>query len=430
MTSQEKRRIGKSFRRTQIGLTGLWLLILYPVLLWVVVGTLSAYGYQDKIGTDLSIPMVMRCADQLKEIDSRRARLESELADIRVKEAEAKSEYNLARQKANDFQSELMKFQNEVVPRLRFLMSASSMSKETMDNLDDIGIIGEYMEKYSTDEKVAGLMPRYRELVKAWAETDTRYFNAKLKMGNIDQEIDNRNQELDKVRKEAEAVLLNNKVRDYIAELDYMNTFRFVKFATMPSQLLTLILTLSMGALGSLICITHDYFVVESKHPFAWYLFRPFLGMVTAVAVYVLAKAGQLTISDVSASQSLSENLNPFFISFLGIISGLLSEQATERIRSAGGMIFQGAGGDAGGPDRWAVGLEAEIKRQGKTAAELAPFVDVPEKTIEEWLAESKPVPAEGQQVIAAWLGVPVRKLFTDVSPASTAKAPGGDDES
>jgi hypothetical protein len=39
--------------------------------------------------------------------------------------------------------------------------------------------------------------------------------------------------------------------------------------------------------------------------------------------------------------------LNPYFIAFVAIISGLLSEQAVERIRGVGGSFFSARDGEA-----------------------------------------------------------------------------------
>jgi hypothetical protein len=147
--------------------------------------------------------------------------------------------------------------------------------------------------------------------------------------------------------------------------------------------------------------------------PFSWYLFRPFLGAITALAIFILAKAGQITISDVSISQGFKEALNPYFISFLAIISGLLSEQAIERIRSAGATVFR----SEFMKDRWAVGLKPALKDQGKTDSDLLPFLSTPAETVRDWIEERKPVPSDDQRTISLRMGIPARKLFTDLPP-------------
>jgi hypothetical protein len=149
------------------------------------------------------------------------------------------------------------------------------------------------------------------------------------------------NDRLRVLRSEEEDLFRSDREKDYISELLSLNDFGFAFLATMPTQLLTLILTLSMGALGSVISLTRAFFDRQATAPFSFYLFRPFLGMVTAIAIFVLAKAGQISISDASLSQGISENLNPFLISFLAVLSGLFSEHAYERIQRAGWAVFR-----------------------------------------------------------------------------------------
>ena len=223
----------------------------------------------------------------------------------------------------------------------------------------------------------------------------------------------------DSVLKAIKELSAKRGVLDLTGGLQFMRKLGFVWLATRPGQLLTLLLTLSMGALGSLNYITRDYFNPKPNRTFSWYLFRPFLGMVTAVAVFVLAKAGQLTISDGSIGDSAAENLNPYFISFLAIISGLLSEQATEKIRSVGAGLFQSETPDRAGAARWAVNLRARIDERGKSDEQLVEFIEHSSADIEAWIAEKRAVPADAQRSIASWLGVPIRGLFTDLPPKS-----------
>ena len=115
------------------------------------------------------------------------------------------------------------------------------------------------------------------------------------------------------VAESEEAKMDNDELRDFLVELRYLTRLRFDILATMPAQLLTLILTLSMGSLGSVIFLTRELFREGEKHSINWYIFRPFLGMVTAIAIFVLAKSGQLVISDGGNPESgkMSETLNP-----------------------------------------------------------------------------------------------------------------------
>jgi len=186
-------------------------------------------------------------------------------------------------------------------------------------------------------------------------------------------------------------------------------------FIQIPRQLLVLLLTISMGVLGSLMRITRNYFdrKPDEEEAFSWYIFRPFLGAITALAVLILLKAGQLTITNASISSD-TEGLNPFFISFLALISGFLSVQAHDRIRRAGATIF----GTSQRPSvsRWLV--KSRLKTLGsKDLVSLASYLGVSEEKVQKWFDLQEAVPESAQPIVAAWLDEPQQILFTDLKP-------------
>lgn len=191
--------------------------------------------------------------------------------------------------------------------------------------------------------------------------------------------------------------------------------FCLSKFIQLPEQFLELILTISMGVLGSLMRITRNYFDKEpdEEEALAWYIFRPFLGAITALAVLILLKAGQLTISNPSDGAG-PDGLNPFFISFIAIISGFLSVQAHDRIRRAGAAIFGTA--QPRSVSRWLV--QSRLKSLGsKDLVSLASYLGVSEEKVQRWFELQEPVPEPAQPIVAAWLDEPQRILFTDLKP-------------
>lgn len=196
-------------------------------------------------------------------------------------------------------------------------------------------------------------------------------------------------------------------------------------FSQMPPDMLTLILVLAMGALGGTISLTRLYFRDgatdgEPEGRPSYYLFRPFLGAITALAVYILAKAGVLVIS-APTSEGSGANLSPFFVSFLGIVSGLLAEQALDTIQRTGTNLFAEA--STVGRSRWAHGLKEALG--GNDAAKAAEFeakkkdladtIDVAQETMREWVEEEKAVPSPYQALIAAYLHMSPRNLFSDM---------------
>jgi hypothetical protein len=181
--------------------------------------------------------------------------------------------------------------------------------------------------------------------------------------------------------------------------------------AVMPAWMLTLIVTLAMGALGSLLHVAKSYLDEtcehrDDYHPMSWFFLRPLLGIVTAFAVFVFFQTG-LAFTDDKLTHG---SLNPFFIAFIAILSGLMSWQAVESIHRWGERFL--------GEEEtksWAYGLEGAfgIKRE-KTVAELAAWLKVEESQIRCWMAEQQPVPRDLQEKIAVWFGIDRRHLFSE----------------
>lgn len=207
----------------------------------------------------------------------------------------------------------------------------------------------------------------------------------------------------------------DQKMESFVAEFKSLKDYKFDIFATMPVNLLTLILTLSMGAFGSVIFMTRELFTRSSKRSFLWFLFRPFLGMVTAIALFVFIKSGQNLITDSSFGEGV-EAVNPFFLSFVGIVAGLLSEQALERIQVSGKKILKI---QESNDMKWAFQLKKEMEFQGKTSDELCRYTEEKAELVKEWMEEKTPVTPENQRIIAVWLKKEQRELFTDLPPAS-----------
>lgn len=195
-------------------------------------------------------------------------------------------------------------------------------------------------------------------------------------------------------------------------------------FSKMPPDTLTLILVLAMGALGGTIHLSRRHLRAvdntnnETIQP-SYYLFRPFLGAITALSVFILVKAGVL-VASIPSPEGETANLSPFFISFLGIISGLLAEQALETIERVGQRFFTSS--ETAEPARWAYGLAEAMKGVDATNAtydknlkELSTILEKSEDQISKWAKEEDKVPANFQKLIAAFFHLPLRTLFSDL---------------
>ncbi len=339
-----------------IGISGVWLFCLYVTLVILVIGTLGGYGFQKKLNSTKLKEGKEYTVNQFEKVNNDYISLKSQIKEL----------------------SETLKNEKE-----------NKKNKEIELIKENEKLIGDQSKNYQLNSNI-------------------KFFTKEIE--NSKANINSSKEQISIYKKQL------NEFDPVLALIHEFNFFGLYKWLySMPIELLTLVLTMSMGALGSLIFITLEYFKEDTSKSFSWYFFRPFLGMVTALAIFVFAKAGQLTISD----EGVSENLNPYFLSFLGIISGLVSEHATDKLRATGATFFQSDIDKKLSLDRWAISIEEQIKKQDKSVSELTQFVSASEKTVDDWVKEKKPVPVDEQKIIAAWLAVPRRQIFTDLPPSN-----------
>lgn len=195
-----------------------------------------------------------------------------------------------------------------------------------------------------------------------------------------------------------------------------LRAFGYAWLFSIPSEVLTLVLALVLGALGSTLHMTKVIIDGSEAPPSAtWFLFRPCQGVMMALVVFVLLKAGQLTVG-----AGDTDTLNPYFVAFVGTISGLLSPDAYRLVQRAGAAIIP-AGSDEG--DRWAFGLAGAMSAAGVDATTLAEGVGAQPEELAAWVEETAPVPAPQQGLIAAWLHADPRQLFTADRPPTRRAA-------
>lgn len=188
-----------------------------------------------------------------------------------------------------------------------------------------------------------------------------------------------------------------------------LRSFGYAWLFAIPAEVLTLVLALVLGALGGTLHMTKVTIDGDENPPGLWYLFRPCQGILMALVVFVLLKAGQLTMGAAD-----NDTLNPYFVAFVGTVSGLLSPDAYRLVQRAGASLIP-AGDDA--TDRWAIGLAQAMQDNGVDAATLAQGIGVRIEDLTAWMSETAPVPAVQQRVVAAWLHADPRRLFTSDRP-------------
>ncbi len=375
---------------------GIWLVLLYALSLWAVVGTFSSYQLQMKIQgnrENVTVSSVIRFLQSVQDLDDQIKLRNKALATL-------DQEWQKNLQKVSEQEAHL-----------------TSLRLEEEKIWLDISATGNYPKTVcqSTESNVDATI---QELCQSLLHTQhsitsakTSLFKVQRKFGSTRMAIEDIRFNLEELKIERRILSENEVMGDYMTEFGGMQAFGFDKIAKLPTELLILILTASMGTLGSLINLTRTFLSDEERQPFSWYALRPFLGMITAIAIFVLTKSGEGMISANSSTSDPTQGLNPFFLSFVAIISGLLSEHAYARIHDAGLSFFKVK---PRGTERWALLLQETMQKEKKNAKDLLPFVKVEPSLLDNWIKGKKPVPPDKQEIIAAWLNTPARLLFSD----------------
>lgn len=189
---------------------------------------------------------------------------------------------------------------------------------------------------------------------------------------------------------------------------------------TLRPDMLTLALVILMGILGSTLQVSHAYFMKDQAQSLGSYFQRITVGAMTALVIFIVAKAGVPVLADTSRLGG-DAPINPYLVSFLAIISGLLSENAIANIQVQG-TRFLGTGG--GGPKRWArADLTAKLEGQKMSSEELAGHLGVDKSIAEAMLKGTSAMDAQQQKIVALSLRDDPRAIFTDIAPPTASAA-------
>lgn len=410
--------------------TGLWLFVIFLVSIVSVAVALTTYQLQHAIrtfdagGQSLAVWEILESRDRWNE-----ALLARLIAGEAVQEAKRKFEEKAAQL------DELTLAEDQARQRRNSILAGFVGMLRTVGVLErDVAALGNFSDDElnnrvllivgSVESKTPYFLKELDRLESARRDLQNAYLDLR-KAHQARDAIDAAIAELGAAEGRFQSVILalgaddrtRDTVGDFLNQLNYLSSLpfgRFFEFMATTSDLLTLILVFAMGTLGATIHLTRSYLSGTATGGVGYYLFRPLLGAITALAVYVIIRSGAMIVSDPAAAGSKSP-LSPFFISFVAIISGLLSEQALVSIETTGARWFSSA---SGGPPRWAIGVASEIARQNKKSEEIEGLLDVDADRMKAWMEQREPVPFADQKILSAWLGKPIRELFSDLPPA------------
>jgi hypothetical protein len=188
--------------------------------------------------------------------------------------------------------------------------------------------------------------------------------------------------------------------------------------ALWTSDVLVLLLVISMGVLGSALNLLAVFVANQSASDqrqslsFGEYPLRLAFGAVTAIVVFIIAKAGIPILADTSKLGGASP-INPYFISFLAIVSGLMSDRALETIRNIASNLLRS--GSAALTARYArVNIDEALKSAGRTVEGLARVLGRSTEETKKLFSGKDLVQPDEQKLIGAYLDLSSRDLFSD----------------
>lgn len=190
------------------------------------------------------------------------------------------------------------------------------------------------------------------------------------------------------------------------------------KLMVTPPDILTLGLVVLMGILGSALQMTHSLFKEHRVEGPGAYFLRLSVGAITALVIFIVAKAGVPVIADASQLGG-DAPINPYFVSFLAIISGLTSENAIVSVERQGERFFAQDGSTD--QPRWArYDLHQAFQAAGREPDAVRRLLDADSSQFEDWLSGKQPMASSAQTMLAGVLGLRLRDLFTDIAPDDT----------
>jgi hypothetical protein len=187
------------------------------------------------------------------------------------------------------------------------------------------------------------------------------------------------------------------------------------RVALWTNDMLVLLLLISMGVLGSALNLLAVFIANEQDSlSFGEYPLRLAFGAVLAIVMFIVAKAGIPILADTSKIGG-NAPLNPYFISLLAIVSGLMSDRAMTTIRNVATSLLQSIGGADYSQRYTRVGLDDALTAANRNIDSLAALLGISAEDTKKLFSGNDAVPPDRQKLISAFLDRPIRELFSDL---------------
>ena len=383
-----------SFHLVEGLIAGVWLLFLYLFTIWIVVGSLSAIQMRQDL-SDANQSFTFTSVTEAKQ------RYGEQLSRIIVGSEQQAQAADRGAALQWQMQGDLKRIATAVDPKLNlenYYIWDYPQTSSFVQRQEKCRVLG--AEAGGVDP-VCTLIANYSEKEREISGLNPQDLSNSLDAIHIETQS-----KIDSLQK-------SHPLLKYYPETEFWNVVSYQWLLYMPQQVLVLFLTGAMGMLGSVITMTWSYVREDGGLTLRRFLVLPLVGSMSAFIILIFVSAGQLTLT----SGADNNDLNPFTLSFLAIISGLLSERAYTRMADVGSNFFRV---DDGQP-RWANGLKEAMATAGVSTADLARHLYIAEEEAGRIVNETVTATLDQQRLIAACLRVPVRDIFTDVPPEGAA---------
>lgn len=186
-------------------------------------------------------------------------------------------------------------------------------------------------------------------------ELDVKHIELLSEQNRLDYELEAAEQKLAKLEKMNSDALNNVTTRNksIIASLE-LPADVLLRFVKMPTIILTLVVTIAAGGLGSLAAFTRKFVRQDAEAKSSRLFANVAEGIVASIAIFLFAGTGMLMLTQGGAGQETSVELSPYMVAFIAFLSGFMAESAFEKIEEAGRKFFKtddpaNGGGSNGG---------------------------------------------------------------------------------
>jgi hypothetical protein len=191
--------------------------------------------------------------------------------------------------------------------------------------------------------------------------------------------------------------------------------------ALWTNDMVVLSLLISMGVLGSALNLLAAFISNDQDSlSFGEYPLRLAFGAVLAIVMFIIAKAGVPVLAD-TGKLAGNAPLNPYFISLLAVVSGLMSDRSMAAIRGVADSLLRSVGGADYSPRYSRVDLDEALKAENRDIGGMARLLEMDGDDVRKLFSGNDKVSPDQQKLVSAYLGRPLRDLFSDLPATETS---------